>query len=220
MDFTPKIQKAINLAAMKHQGQNRRGIRRPYIIHPFAVAVILSEFTDDEDIIAAGLLHDVLEDAENYSFADMKADFGRRIAMVVREVSEEKEPGLTDNPKATWERRKTAYLNKLKTAGQGAMMVSAADKIHNLLSMIEAYEEEGEKLWKKFHAPLEKKLWYYGEVLNILKYRLDNRIVKRLEKTYRQADKLFGRNRDIIAKLLDMKKIKFKEIKTILKGMK
>jgi (p)ppGpp synthase/HD superfamily hydrolase len=72
MRLTPKIQKAINIAAEKHLRQKRKSTGRPFIIHPFSVGFILSEFTNDEDIIAAGLLHDILEDVRGYTFWILK----------------------------------------------------------------------------------------------------------------------------------------------------
>jgi len=208
MKLTPKIQKAINVAAVEHHGQHRRGIRRPYIVHPFSVAFVLSEFTDDEDVIVAALLHDVLEDSHKYTYNNMKREFGRRVVRIVKEVSEDKEEWASEDKKASWERRKLSYLNKLKTDSREALLVSAADKIHNLLAMIEAYEEKGETVWQKFNAPVEKRLWYYGEVLRILQARLDNNIVGRFEKIYGLTCRFFGKEREIIFKLIPNKAVR------------
>jgi len=191
MKLTPKIQKAINKASILHDGQRRKGNNLPYIVHPFSVAFILSIYTDDEDIIAAGLLHDVLEDVKGYYFKDLKKDFGSRISKIVKEISEDKDPNIKEDKKATWQTRKEKYLSHLKNASYEAMMVCCADKIHNLHSLIEAYKEQGDELWKKFNASLDKKLWFYEEILRILKEKLDNEIVKDFEKVYLKAKKLF-----------------------------
>ena len=139
MKLTPKIQKAINRAAELHRKQIRKGDGLPYIVHPFSVAWILSDYTTDEDIIVAGLLHDVLEDVRGYNYEDLKRDFGEKIAKIVREVSEEKE----NLGKNNWKERKRKYLQHLKTANFEAKMICAADKIHNLSSLIEAYRKLG-----------------------------------------------------------------------------
>lgn len=68
MRLTSKIEKAINFAAQKHLGQIRKGDGLPYIVHPFGVAWILSGYSTDEDVIVAGLLHDVLEDVNGLLF--------------------------------------------------------------------------------------------------------------------------------------------------------
>jgi hypothetical protein len=70
-------------------------------------------------------------------------------------------------------------------------MVSAADKIHNLLSIIEAYKIQGEKLWKRFNADKKDSFWFYTEVLQTIKKRLRNEIVLELEKTYKESCRIF-----------------------------
>lgn len=192
MKLTPKIQYAINRAAELHNGQMRKVTKTPFFTHPFSVAVILSTHTGDEDVIAAGLLHDVLEDVPHYTYSHMKKEFGERIANIVRGVTEDKSPRTKRTAKQTWMERKETYLKKLQRDSFEAMMISAADKMHNLRSMIDEYKASGDKIWAKFNAPEEKKIWFYGEVLSILKRRLKNPIVKELEKTYKEAEELFG----------------------------
>lgn len=192
MLFTPKIQKAVIRSAILHQNQNRKGTPIPYIIHPYSVALILSDYIDDEDIIVAGLLHDILEDVPNYSGDDMKKEFGEKVYKIVKEVSEDKDPNNKgENKKITWQKRKEDFLAILKNNSFEAMMVCCADKIHNLLSLIEDYKEQGDDLWSKFNAPNDKKMWFYEEILNILKDRLNNDIVKELDRIYSEAKKLF-----------------------------
>ena len=192
MQLTPKIQYAINRSAELHNGQMRKVSKSPFFTHPFSVAIILSSYTEDEDVIVAGLLHDVLEDVPKYRYEHMKKEFGERIASIVKGVTEEKSPRTKRTAKETWMERKETYLKKLKKDSYEAMMISAADKMHNLRSMIDEYRKSGEKIWAKFNAPEERKLWFYGEVLNVLKDRLDNPIVKELAKTYEEAEELFG----------------------------
>lgn len=189
MKLTQKIQQAINLASRLHLGQVRKGDSGlPYISHPFSVAWILSNYTEDEDIIVAGILHDVLEDVKRYYYDDMVRDFGERVAQIVKGVSEDKDPNVESDEKATWEERKSKYLANLENDSDEALMVCAADKIHNLQSMIAAYQEKGEALWDNFNSPKEKKLWLYQEILKSMKGRLNNPIVTELEEVYGQAE--------------------------------
>jgi len=182
MKLTRNIQRAINLASKLHLGQTRKGDHDlPYISHPFSVAWILSEFTNDEDVVIAGLLHDVLEDVKGYDFANLAHDFGDNIANIVKGVSEDKDPNIEIDEKATWEERKRKYLNNLENDSSEALMVCAADKIHNLRSMAESYKEQGEALWERFNSPADKKFWFYEEVYNIIEKRLDNKIVAELK---------------------------------------
>ncbi|MBU1034578.1 HD domain-containing protein [Patescibacteria group bacterium] len=169
MKLTPKIQKAINVAAKLHEGQIRKAGGLPYVVHPISVAWILSEYTDEEDVIAAAFLHDVLEDVPGYYAEDMTRDFGERVTRIVKGVSEDKDPNVDEE--SAWIERKEKYLIRLNDAGDESVMVSAADKIHNLHAMFEAYEELGPELWGRFNAPSDKKIWFYEEVLKIVEQR-------------------------------------------------
>ena len=104
------IKRALYFAAQKHDGQYRKGGRVPYIVHPVLVALSLSEYTDDERIITAALLHDVLEDCPDVSLTHLQEEFGQHIAQLVDEVSLVKEEEY-----ATWKEKKMAYLEKIKT---------------------------------------------------------------------------------------------------------
>lgn len=180
MKLTPQIQKAINIATVQHQGQMRKVGNLPYITHPFSVAMILSAYTDDESTLCAGLLHDVLEDTTGYSYDDMVKDFSPKVAQIVKDVSEDKAPNIQTDEKATWLERKEKYLKHLETACEEALFVSTADKIHNLSSMIESYEQQGDSIWDHFNSPIDKKVWFYEEVLIIVKQKLKNPIVEEL----------------------------------------
>lgn len=145
------------------------------------------KYTDDEDIIDAGAWHDVLEDVKGYSEEEMRKECGARTTRIVREVTEEKYP--EEDKKATWKRRKDAYLEHLEKASYEAMMVCAADKIHNLISIQKGYKQYGEAMWEKFNAPKELRMWYYESVLAILKRRLKNDIVRELEMVFLETKK-------------------------------
>lgn len=191
MHLTPKIQKAIIEAAILHKDQVRKETPIPFIVHPYSVATILSNYTDDEDIIIAGLLHDVLEDVPNYDAKKMEKDFGEKVYKIVKGVSEDKDPN--EKKKKTieeWKRCKQGYIDNLRDDSFEVLMVSCADKIHNLLSMQEAYKEQGEDLWKRFSGPKEEQMWFYREVLIILKKRLKNPIVEELERTYKETEQI------------------------------
>ncbi len=191
MKLTQKIQQAINLASRLHLGQVRKGDSGlPYISHPFSVAWILSNYTEDEYIIVAGILHDVLEDVKGYYYEDMVRDFGEKVAQIVKGASEDKDPNVESDEKATWEERKMKYLAGLEHDSEESLMVCAADKIHNLQSMIKAYQEKGEALWDNFNSPKEKKLWLYKEILKFMRTRLDNPIVTELEEVYCRAEEI------------------------------
>ncbi|MCK5081199.1 MAG: bifunctional (p)ppGpp synthetase/guanosine-3',5'-bis(diphosphate) 3'-pyrophosphohydrolase [Candidatus Moranbacteria bacterium] len=189
MELTDKIQRALNLAADKHNGQMRKSSGLPYIVHPFSVALILSEYVQDEDVIVAGLLHDVLEDVKDYKYEDLKKDFGQKIADIVQGVSEDKDFDNGETDRETWQERKDEYLKNLWNDSEKSLLVCAADKIHNLRSMMMIYEEQGAEMWIDFNAPVEKQTWYYGEVLKILQEKLGGEMVGELEREFERFKK-------------------------------
>ena len=182
--LTPKIQSAIIKASVLHKWQTRKWNWGPYSIHPLSVAWILANYTDDEDIIVAWLLHDTLEDVKDYYFKDIEKEYWIDVANYVKEVSEDKDPNVKEDEKATWDVRKQKYLDHLNTTSFWWMMVCCADKIHNLDSTYFDYQKEWDKIWAKFNAPIKKQIWFYWEIYKILKDRLNNDIVKKLEESY------------------------------------
>lgn len=170
MQFTPLIEKALERAAILHQNQKRKDGATPYIIHPVAVAIILSNYTEDEEIIAAGLLHDTLEDTD-YTPEELEKDFGKRVKEIVMGVTE-------DASARTWREKKGGYIEKLKTGRAESLMVSAADKISNFRSRMNCYKLYGPSFENRFEAPHLEYSWLYEEIAKIFDERLDNPIVE------------------------------------------
>lgn len=171
LTWTPAIDRALAVAARCHAGQTRKDDPTPYIAHPVAVAMIVSDFTDDQDVAVAALLHDVLEDVPPsvYSADDMTAEFGERVTELVRGVSEEKTAGEETPP---WRVRKEGYLATLAEDSEECLLISAADKIHNLRSMVAAHGHLGEDMWGIFNAGPTEKLWFYNAIAEAVAERL------------------------------------------------
>lgn len=155
MLLNPRIQKAIYIATHQHRDQKRKIKDLPYIVHPFSVAWLLSEYTNDEDTICAALLHDVIEDTEGYSFENMETDFGKKVVQIVKDVTEDKS--------LPWQERKEKYIDHLKNALPESLILCAADKVHNLASLSGEIEEKGSLDWSKFRS-YEETMWYYESV--------------------------------------------------------
>lgn len=103
------IDRAAKFAEQAHKGTHRKGTRIPYIVHPLETALIASMLTNDEEILAAALLHDTIEDT-GVTYEDLKQEFGTRVADLVAAESEDKSK--------TWIERKGHTLEHLKTASQ------------------------------------------------------------------------------------------------------
>lgn len=166
--ISSKINLALKVASKAHRNQTRKGTDIPYISHPVAAAMIVSEYTTDENTVVACILHDILEDVEPavYSEADMRNDFGDDIVEIVKGVSEDKTAGEPEKP---WIERKRGYLAHLDSIeNEKPLIVSTADKIHNLTDILEEYDRVGDSIWQKFNASKDDELWFYDEFLRII----------------------------------------------------
>ena len=175
MLYSFKIEQAIRAAAVLHDGQTRKGAEPyPYITHLISVAFMLSDYGADEDTIVAGLLHDTLEDT-SYTPEELEADFGAD----VREIVE----GVTDALNAereqyTWKERQERYLKTLSLAPRPSLMISAADKIHNMRSIVEEYSEQPHLFMKHFGRSIDDLTNKYDALRLLFHERLDGGIVK------------------------------------------
>src|SRR5690606_26659997 len=132
-----------------------------YITHLAAVALIVADYSSDEDTVIAAYLHDTLEDTD-YTLQELKNDFGGEVADIVETVSEHQ--GKTEKKEKTWKERKEQYIRQLNKGGEAALIVAAADKIHNLRSITEEYFEHPVRYLHDFGSDLREKLLMYQEI--------------------------------------------------------
>lgn len=159
--FTDRIDAALKLAARAHRSQLRKGTDIPYVAHPMAVALILAQHGFGEDLLIAGLLHDVVEDTDT-PLAAIDEAFGPTVARLVDAVSETKTAGGAELP---WEQRKAEKLAHLRAGGPDVAALKAADTLHNARSLIGDLRSHGPAVWRRFKRGAEQSLWYYREVL-------------------------------------------------------
>ncbi|PTV99813.1 HD domain-containing protein [Halanaerobium saccharolyticum] len=159
------IARAMEYAAQAHQGDTRKGGEVPYIVHPFEVAMILKENAFADKIVAAGLLHDLLEDTE-VGREDLKREFGVEILELVLAASEK----LEGRDERSWDKRKNQTIKYLKEeAAFINKAVACADKLSNARSILRDLEAEPEDFWQRFSAPKSKQKWYYQSLVESLK---------------------------------------------------
>lgn len=160
------IDKAILFATQAHKEVMRKGSNLPYILHPLETGIIVSTLTDDEIIIAAAILHDVLEDTET-TYEELKAEFGVA-ADLVRSETEDKRRNLP--PEATWKIRKQETINHLTRETRiGVKQIALADKLSNIRSMYRDYQVLGDALWERFHEKRRSEQgWYYKSLVTAL----------------------------------------------------
>ena len=172
MIYSDKISAAIIVSARAHEGQYRKGSTNPYVEHPFSVALITQKYIDDEAVFIAALLHDILEDVseKKYSHNDMLHDFGADILGLVEDVTE---PYITEPTEEAWLERKQGYINHLAEVNDiRPLIVSTADKIHNMSEIIREYENVGTKVWDFFNVDRKREIWFYESVLAVLKEKV------------------------------------------------
>jgi (p)ppGpp synthase/HD superfamily hydrolase len=107
------------------------------------------------------------------------------VAWLVRELSD-----TTVRPKPPWRERKERYLAHLPGASPEVKLISAADKLHNVRSCVQDYQQEGEALFDRFRGGREGTLWYFAEVVTALRHDWPHPIVDELEDQVRQLHHL------------------------------
>jgi len=151
MDHEQLLCRAIDFAERFHRGQPRKGTQKPFFTHPVAVGMLVLAHGHGIDAAVVGLLHDVIEDTPA-DRDEVEDTFGPEIARAVVDLSE------VDKTLA-WEERKRAYVDHLADAADLALPACAADKIHNLRSMLWDLEEAREggsdpdAVWRRFKRP-------------------------------------------------------------------
>jgi len=170
-DHSEIIFKAIRLVAEAHDGQLRKGSRLPYITHLMNVMKILIDQDCDDEIVAAGILHDTLEDTP-VVMEDIEKLFGPRVAFLVTGASEVREPADAYNGKASWKARKEHTIHfLLHDATKDQLLVCCADKLDNITAIEADYKRFGELLWQRFNAGKEQQQWYYTAIASAFAYR-------------------------------------------------
>jgi (p)ppGpp synthase/HD superfamily hydrolase len=150
--------------AMKaHESQFRKSTGRPYIEHPIRVAGILLELEAGPELIAAGFLHDVVEDTGG-SIDDINQLFGPNVAHLVKNVSEDKT--------LSWLERKQHTIATLTKADADITLLSLADKLDNIRSIAKDYELSGEEIWARFVSPKDSQRWYYESLAAVFTRKL------------------------------------------------
>lgn len=182
----PRFNDAFLYAAEKHATQTRKRTDVPYISHLMSVAALVLEAGGGEDEAVAALLHDVVEDCGGAPvLGEVRQRFGDRVAKIVA--------GCTDAytiPKPPWKQRKLDYLEVLRRAGDDIRLVSAADKLHNVRTILADYRREGDAVWDRFSGRRDGTLWYYRAVLDVLREGKTNRLIEELQRVFTELETL------------------------------
>ena len=160
------VSEAIAFAVKAHDGMRRKKSEAPYILHPMEAAVIVGTMSDDQNLIAAAALHDVVEDA-GITIDEVEERFGTRVRELVESETEDKRADLP--PSDTWRIRKEESLAVLKNTDDiGVLMVWLGDKLANMRSIYRDWKVEGDAMWQRFNQKnVSEQAWYYSSIAKL-----------------------------------------------------
>ena len=166
------VSEAIAFAVRAHDGMRRKKSEAPYILHPMEAAVIVGTMSDDQNLIAAAALHDVVEDA-GITIEEIEEKFGVRVRELVESETEDKRADLP--PADTWRIRKEESLDVLENTNDIAvLMVWLGDKLANMRSIYRDWKIEGDAMWQRFNQKnVAEQAWYYRSIVALTE-RLSN----------------------------------------------
>ena len=160
------VSEAIIFAVNAHDGMRRKRSDAPYILHPMEAAVIVGTMSDDQNLIAAAALHDVVEDA-GITIEEIEEKFGTRVRELVESETEDKRAELP--PADTWRIRKEESLAVLKnTEDVAVLMVWLGDKLANMRAIYRDWKVEGDAMWQRFNQKdVNEQAWYYKSITKL-----------------------------------------------------
>ncbi|MCH9816163.1 MAG: HD domain-containing protein [Actinomycetia bacterium] len=193
--YSARYPMALAYAAVMHADQKRKDdLGTPYITHPVAVSALVWHYglrvagfeQEIEELVLAGLLHDVAEDAGGSPrLAEIRDMFGARVAEIVAAATD----SLSQDPaqKAPWQERKEGHIERVRQLSAvgsdgtmvdpGSCLVIACDKLHNLTGTAAAVESQGDGYLERFAGGVQGTRWYYRTMFEALKPGLPDSII-------------------------------------------
>jgi (p)ppGpp synthase/HD superfamily hydrolase len=172
--YSDRINHALAFAAKHHDQQVRKGTRLPYLTHPANVAIILTRYGCEDQVVVAGILHDVIEDCVREAFTrDMLEQrlgdkFGSQVLDTVLSVTYRRTDD--DGVELSHEERRDDYLERLTFASDSARWVCAADKLHNSGSLLADLRRtiDPATVWNRFSGGRDATIRWYRRVYDRL----------------------------------------------------
>ena len=159
---SPLVRAALEKARAAHAGQVRNGSGgMPYVEHPIAVASRLDEHGYGEEVLAAALLHDVVEDSGT-TLDEIREEFGEGVAGMVGALTD-------DEALDSYRERKAEHRERVAAAAGEALAIYASDKLTNVRTLRAAYEDEGDAVREEFKVPIELKTEVWEADLELLR---------------------------------------------------
>lgn len=179
---------ALIFACEKHSGQRRKLSDAPYFLHPMEVAAIVGTMSDSQELLAAAVLHDTVEDTDT-TLEEIRERFGKRVSLLVMTETEDKRAERP--PKETWRLRKEETLNILQfTKDTDVKKLWLGDKLSNIRSFCREHKKAGNEFWNRFNQndPAQQE-WYYRTIAESLSELSEYDAYKEY---VQRVDELFG----------------------------
>lgn len=181
---TSLLDRAIIFAVHAHEGVERKGKGFPYIVHPLEAVGIVATMTRDQELLAAAVLHDVIEDTDTTA-DDLRREFGERVALLVEAESDIKVEG---DQADSWHQRKEFAIKRLANASRDVKIVAMGDKLSNMRAIARDYAVQGDALWNLFHVKDPKAHeWHYRGLAESLRELQDTFAYKEFEQLVNQV---------------------------------
>ncbi len=182
--FHQGVESALRAALEAHDAQTRKGSAIPYISHPMHVAMMLSRMGCDAAMVQAGLLHDVVEDCEDWTTERVRQEFGADVAELV--------DALTETTGDSWEDRKQAAVDRVATMSTRAATLKACDKLHNLSTLAIALEEsqDSESVWRHFSRGPESTIEKSQRLVKALGAKIEPKLAQELARALARLQEL------------------------------
>ena len=160
------LDRAVLFAVRAHADTERKGKGFPYIVHPLEAMAIVATMTSDQELLAAAVLHDTIEDTDT-TMEQLCAEFGPRVAKL---VETETDQHFSADKALTWHQRKQESLNLLASASRDAMIVALGDKLSNMRGIAQDYAVLGDELWQRFNVKTKADhAWRFRQLAEVLK---------------------------------------------------
>ena len=160
------LDRAVLFAVKAHADTERKGKGFPYIVHPLEAMAIVATMTSDQELLAAAVLHDTIEDTDT-TMEQLCAEFGPRVAKL---VETETDQHFSADKALTWHQRKQESLNRLASASRDAMIVALGDKLSNMRGIAQDYAALGDELWQRFNVKTKADhAWRFRQLAEVLK---------------------------------------------------
>ncbi len=202
--FSLRFDEALAFAHHLHRTQTRKTSGVPYISHPLSVAALVIDYGGTEEEAIAALLHDSLEDqshdypgGRDQLAADIAGRFGEEVLRIVEGCTERSNPeeaGIKDK-RERWRVHRIGYLRQVLAAGPSACLVSCADSLHNVRSLIKDFRQTGPSIWARFLTrSAEDQIWVYATSADTYRACQTGAIAEELAETVKALEGLVSQN--------------------------